>query len=104
MGRETGVKGPPKRTPLLKHLSNVRVTFSMLPQGWSPQSVLFIAIKTVKVPFECHPAKGDTVGRTRTFSSVLKPSRGRKTEISRARLDQPSFTPPPLFRVAFRMA
>lgn len=98
------MKDPPKRTPLLKHLSNVRVTVSMLLRRWTLQSVLFIAIDPVKVPFECHPAKGDTVRKTRTLSFVLKSSRGQKTEIFRARLDQPSFTPPPPFRVAFRMA
>lgn len=97
------MKGPPKQTPLLKHLSSVRVTVPMLLQGWTPQRVLF-AIEPVEAPFECHPAKADTVRRTRTLFTVLKPSRGRKIETLRARLDQPSFTPPPLFRVAFRMA
>lgn len=56
--------------------------------------MLLIAAEWVKVPFECHPAKGGTVRKTRTPFVALKPSRGRKTEIFRARLDQPSFTPP----------
>lgn len=68
MGRETRAKGPPKQTPLLKHLSSVRVTFSTLLRGWSPQGVL-LAVEPVEVPFECHPAKGDTVRRTRTLLS-----------------------------------
>jgi len=72
-----------------------------LVREWSSQAVLVIAAKWVEVPFECHPAKADTVQKTRTLFTVLKPSRGRKTEIFRARLDQPSFTPPsPPFRVA----
>jgi hypothetical protein len=94
MGRETGVKGLPKQTPLLKHLSSVRVTPSTLVREWSSQAVLSFAVEWVEVPFECHPAKGGTVRKTRTLFIALKPSRGRKTEIFRARLDQPSFTPP----------
>jgi len=40
MGRETREKGPPKQTPLLKHLPSVRVTLSTLLREWSSQGVL----------------------------------------------------------------
>lgn len=43
----------------------------------SPGLALF-AVELVKVPFECHPAKGGTVQKTGTLFTVLKPSRGRR--------------------------